>query len=178
MQFRDTFTSYRAQWLGKWLMRGLCYVPCEERLRKCNFFSLERRYLWDDPILAFKTFQGKINLSPSDFSLCPSLPLPADQEDGSNEDPSQDRPLGRRFPKQQNFKSKIGRPPFKRRYRNKWGAWGLCAWTPSFPDIYQWPGRWTDMQSFVLRRRRQAHRPKKSATRATVINPTSVHLVP
>ncbi len=29
------------------------------------------------------------------------------------------------------------------------------------------------MQSFVLRRRRQAHRPKKPATRAPVINPSS-----
>ncbi len=48
----------------------------------------------------------------------------------------------------------------------KRGAPGLCAWTPSLPDIYQWLSRWTEMQSFVLRRRRQAHRPKKSATRA------------
>ncbi len=31
------------------------------------------------------------------------------------------------------------------------------------------------MQSFVLRRRRQAYRPKKSATRARVINPSSVN---
>ncbi len=58
------------------------------------------------------------------------MPSPADEEDGSNGDPSQDKPLGRKA-------SKIGLPPFKLRYRKKWGAPGLYAWTPSLSDIYQ-----------------------------------------
>ncbi len=32
---------------------------------------------------------------------------------------------------------KLGDQEFKRRYRKKWGAPGLCAWTPSLPYIYQ-----------------------------------------
>ncbi len=35
------------------------------------------------------------------------------------------------------FSSEIGRPPLERRYRKKRRASGLCAWTPSIPDIYK-----------------------------------------
>ncbi len=48
-------------------MRGLRYVPCEERLRQLNLFSLERRRLRADLIPAFKIFKGEVDLNPSDF---------------------------------------------------------------------------------------------------------------
>ncbi len=57
----------------------------------------------------------------------------------------------------------------------RWKQWGSIP--RSLPDIYQWRSRWTDTHSFVLRRRCIAYRPKTSATRARVINPSSVQLV-
>ncbi len=53
------------------LVRGLHHVPYKERLRQLNFFSLERRRLRDDIVLAFKIFKGEVNLNPSDFFIRP-----------------------------------------------------------------------------------------------------------
>ncbi len=61
----------------------------------------------------------------------------ASQEDGSNGDPPQNKPLGGGVPKEQDISSEIGRPPLERRYRKKRRASGLCAWTPFNPDIYK-----------------------------------------
>ncbi len=58
------------------------------------------------------------------------------QEDGSNGDQPQNNTLGGGVPKQQDFSSEIGSPPLERRYRKKRRASGLCARTPSIPDIY------------------------------------------
>ncbi len=57
----------RVQRLGTRLVRALRHVPYEERLRQHNLFSLERRRLRANLILAFKIFKGEINLNPSDF---------------------------------------------------------------------------------------------------------------
>ncbi len=48
-------------------MRGLRHVPYEDGLRQINLFSLDRRRLPADHVLAFKIFKGVIDLSPSDF---------------------------------------------------------------------------------------------------------------
>ncbi len=57
-----------------------------------------------------------------------------------------------------------------RRYRKKWRASGLCDWTPSILAIYKWPRIRNDLQPFVLRGWCKAHRSKKPATRAEIIN--------
>ncbi len=53
------------------LLRGLRHMPCEERLRQVNLFSLEPRRFRAAFILAFNIFKGEVDLSPSDFLLRP-----------------------------------------------------------------------------------------------------------
>ncbi len=62
----------RIQRLATRLVRGLRHVRYEHRLRQLNFFSLERRRLRADFILASKLVKGEVDLNPSDFFLRPS----------------------------------------------------------------------------------------------------------
>ncbi len=50
-------------------------MPYEEGLRQLNLFSLERRRLRADLILAVTIFKGEVNLNPSDFFLRPHEPV-------------------------------------------------------------------------------------------------------
>ncbi len=67
----DTNQLERIQRLATRLVSGLRHVPYEERLRQLNLFSLERRRLRADLILAFKIFKGEVDLNPSEFFLRP-----------------------------------------------------------------------------------------------------------
>ncbi len=50
-------------------LRGLSY---EERLRRTNLFTIEKRLSWKDIILAYSLFQGHLNVPLDEFLVAPA----------------------------------------------------------------------------------------------------------
>ncbi len=61
----------KLQRLATRTVKGMRGLYCEDRLRWLNFFSIERRLLRGDLIMAYM-FQGQLDLPLEDFSEAPS----------------------------------------------------------------------------------------------------------
>ncbi len=62
----------RIQRLATRMVKGLRELPYEERLRRLNIFSLERRRLRGDLILAYNIFYGRLDLPQAEFFEAPA----------------------------------------------------------------------------------------------------------
>ncbi len=62
----------RIQRLATRMVKGMRELPYEDRLRRLNIFSLERRRLRGDLILAYNIFHGHLDLSRAEVFEAPS----------------------------------------------------------------------------------------------------------
>ncbi len=58
----------RIQRLATHMVKGMRDLPYEERLRRLNLFSIERRRLRGDLILAYNIFYGRLDFPQAEFS--------------------------------------------------------------------------------------------------------------
>ncbi len=63
----------RMQRLATRMVKGMRKLPYEERLRRLNLFSLARRHLRGDLILAYNIFHGRLDVSQAAFFGAPVL---------------------------------------------------------------------------------------------------------
>ncbi len=64
---RDTALIRRIQRLATRTVKGMRELPYEDRLRRLNISSLERRRVRGDLILAYNIFHGRLDLPPAEF---------------------------------------------------------------------------------------------------------------
>ncbi len=64
---RDIALVERLQRLATRMIKGMRELPYEDRLRRLNIFSLERRRLHGDLILAYNVFHCRLNLPQTEF---------------------------------------------------------------------------------------------------------------
>ncbi len=69
---RDIAVMERIQHLATNMVEGMRELPYEERLRRLNLFSLERRRLCGDLILACNIFHGRLDFSQAEFFEAPA----------------------------------------------------------------------------------------------------------
>ena len=69
---RDINLMERIQRLATRMIKSMRELPYEERLRRLNIFSLERRRLRGDLILAYNIFHGRLDLPHAEFFETPA----------------------------------------------------------------------------------------------------------
>ncbi len=69
---QDIIMMEKLQRLATRMVKGLRDLPYEDRLRRLNLFSIERRLLLGDPILAYNMFQGRLDMPFEEFFEAPS----------------------------------------------------------------------------------------------------------
>ncbi len=69
---RDIILMERIQRLAARMVKGIRELPYEERFRRLNIFSLERRRLRGDLILAYNIFHGRLDLPRAEFFEAPA----------------------------------------------------------------------------------------------------------
>ncbi len=69
---RDIALMERIQRLATRMVKGMRELPYEDRLRRLNIFSFERRRLRGDLILAYNIFHGRLDLPRAEFFEAPS----------------------------------------------------------------------------------------------------------
>ncbi len=69
---RDIDLMERIQRLATRMVKGMRELPYEDRRRRLNIFSLERRRLRGDPILAYNILHGRLDLPKAEFFEAPA----------------------------------------------------------------------------------------------------------
>ncbi len=68
---QDITMMEKLQRLATRMVKGLRDLSYEDRLRRLNLFSVERRLLRGDPILAHNMFQGRLDMLLEEFFEAP-----------------------------------------------------------------------------------------------------------
>ncbi len=69
---RDIALMERIQHLATRMVKGMRELPCEHRLRRLTIFSLQRRRLRGELILAYNILHGRLDLPQAEFFEAPA----------------------------------------------------------------------------------------------------------